>query len=246
MYVNMKPILVLKISIDIAMTIIMLLLMAYVFIGNRQHMWLGMAEFILYIAHNILNRKWYTGLFKGRYNRARVIRTVINIGVFAAMIGLMVSGVILSNAFGIVRINAGRFFSRQLHMLSSYWGFILMSLHLGINWNLILGIFKRHVKTLTKSQIIIFRIIAGIVAVLGIFAFIENEIITYMLLIREFAGFDLTKGLGWFIGEYVLIMGTCIFIAHYGVNISFKNIKLKKYAAKKKRSGFNKYFEKTR
>lgn len=228
----MKPTLVLKISIDIAMTIIMLLLMAYVFIGNRQHMWLGMTEFVLYIAHNILNRKWYAGLFRGRYNRTRVIRTVINIGVFAAMIGLMISGVVLSNAFGIVRINAGRFFSRQLHMLSSYWGFILMSLHLGLNWDMILGILKKRVKPLIKSQMIIARMIAVFIAVLGIFAFVDNEIISYMLLTREFAGFDLTKGLVWFIGEYVSIMGMCIFIAHYVVKISFRNVTLKKYFRK--------------
>ncbi len=212
----MKPKMIFKLIVDIIMTLIMLLLMAYVFIGNRTHMWLGIAEFIFYIMHNILNHKWYAGLFSGKYDCTRTVQTMINIAVFASMVGLMVSGIILSNAFGLIRINSGRYFARQLHMLSSYWGFTFMSLHVGLHWKMLMGLMRKHIKPLTKIQTIIARTAALIMALFGIYAFIDNDILSYMLLTREFAGFDMTKRLAGFICEYIAMMGTCIFVSHYG------------------------------
>ncbi len=222
----MKPKMMIKLAIDIVMTVIMLLLMAYVFTGYRPHMWLGISEFILCIIHNILNRKWYFALFKGKYNLVRTVHTVVNIAVFSSMIGLMISGIILSNAFGLIRIHAGRAFARQLHMLSSYWGFLLMSLHLGLHWRMIMGMLRKRLKPLSRAQIFLVRIAACMIALNGIYAFIDNEIISYMLLAREFAGFDMTKGMLGFIAEHIAMMGIYIFIAHYAT-VLLRGIKRK-------------------
>lgn len=60
---------------------------------------------------------------------------LLNVLLLAAMIGLMVSGVILSRVvFDFLPISGGTGFARTLHMLASYWGFIFMSLHLGLHW----------------------------------------------------------------------------------------------------------------
>lgn len=211
----MKPKMILKLVVDIAMTIIMLLLMAYVFTGYRPHMWLGIAEFILYIIHNIFNLKWYAGLFKGKYNMMRTVHMAINIAVFVSMICLMISGIILSNSFGLIRIHMGKAFARQLHMLSSYWGFVIISLHLGLHWGMFMRMVRKRIKLLSKAQIFFVRIAACVIALIGLSSFINNEIASYMLLTREFAGFDMTKGLAGFLAEYTAMMGTCIFIAHY-------------------------------
>ncbi len=213
---KMKTKMIFKIAVDIGMTMIMLLQMAYVFADYRTHMWLGIAEFILYIIHNIFNRRWYAALFKGKYNTMRIVHTVINIAVLASMAGLMISGIILSNTFGLIRIHTGRAFARQLHMLSSYWGFAFMSLHLGLHWGMFMGMARNRIKPMPKAQIFAVRIAACMIALIGIYAFIDNEIISYMLLTREFAGFDMTKGLAGFIAEHIAMMGTYIFIAHYG------------------------------
>ena len=48
---------ILKIAVDVAMTIALLLLMAYELIGQAAHEWLGIGMFVLFIIHHILNRK---------------------------------------------------------------------------------------------------------------------------------------------------------------------------------------------
>lgn len=54
----MKPVMKVKISIDAAMTLALLLLMAYGLVGEAAHEWLGMGMFALFLLHHLLNRRW--------------------------------------------------------------------------------------------------------------------------------------------------------------------------------------------
>lgn len=60
-----------KIMIDIGMTACLLLLMPYSLLGETLHEWIGMAMFVLFIAHHILNRKWLATVAKGKYTLFR-------------------------------------------------------------------------------------------------------------------------------------------------------------------------------
>jgi len=115
------------------MTILLLVLMVHQFTGDVAHEWFGAGMFVLFIIHNILNWKWYRNILKGKYTVFRVFQTAVNLLVFAAMIGLMISGIMMSSyVFAFLRISGGMSFARKLHMLSSYWAFVLISLHLGL------------------------------------------------------------------------------------------------------------------
>jgi hypothetical protein len=54
---SMKHKTILKIVVDIGMTVMLLFLMAYELIGEAAHEWLGIGMFVLFIIHHILNRK---------------------------------------------------------------------------------------------------------------------------------------------------------------------------------------------
>lgn len=56
--------LVLKIVLDLLMTILLLVLMARQITVDTAHEWLGAGMMILWITHHILNRRWYGNLFK--------------------------------------------------------------------------------------------------------------------------------------------------------------------------------------
>ena len=38
---------------------------------------------------------------------------------------------------------AGKLFVLRLHMLSAYWGFLLMGVHIGLHWGMIMGMARR-------------------------------------------------------------------------------------------------------
>lgn len=123
-----------KILINVLMTLGLLILMGYHLWGDVAHEWVGAGMFLLFLLHHILNGNWYRALFRGRYTPFRVFQLVVDMLVFLAMIGLMVSGIMLSNhVFAFLNIESGMAFARLLHMAASHWGFILMVLHLGLH-----------------------------------------------------------------------------------------------------------------
>lgn len=96
--------------------------------------------FVLFAGHQICNLNWYKRLFQGRYTPIRIFQTVINLLTLAAMLMQIYSGLILSrHVFAFLPIQGGLALARWLHILGSYWGFMLMSLHLGLHWGMILN-----------------------------------------------------------------------------------------------------------
>ncbi|MBR1737936.1 MAG: hypothetical protein IJ736_13145 [Firmicutes bacterium] len=85
-----------KIIIDCMMTILLPMLMSYALIGEALHEWLGITMFVLFIAHNILNKNWYKNIFKGRYTPYRIYVTAVNLSLCIIMFALPISGILMS------------------------------------------------------------------------------------------------------------------------------------------------------
>ena len=212
----MKPNMILKIIVDVLMTVALLFLMTYERIGEAAHEWLGVGMFTLFIIHHILNRKWSRCVFKGKYTLFRIWQTVLVIGILLTMAGSMYRGVILSeHALSFLPIKGGRAFAREVHMLSAYWGFVLMSLHLGLHWSIMMGMAKRFVKKLPTAGKWLLRGIAAFIAGYGVYAFIQREIGRYMLLKNHFAFFDFEEPLIFFLADYVAVMALFVWVSHY-------------------------------
>ena len=212
----MKPKMIAKICVDIGMTIALLLLMPYELVGQAAHEWIGIGIFILVIVHHILNWKWSRNSLKGKYTPLRIWQTILVIFALVSMIGSMVSGAILSrHALSFLPISGGRSFGRSLHMLASYWGFVLLSLHLGLHWSMMIGMAKKAVKKPSAVRTWILRILSLAIAGYGVFAFVKREIGSYMLLRIQFVFFNFEEPLIFFLLDYAAVMGLFVFIGHY-------------------------------
>lgn len=207
---------IVKICVDIGMTIALLLLMPYELIGQAAHEWLGIGIFTLFIVHHILNGKWSRKLLKGRYTPLRIWQTILVFLVLASMIGSMVSGTILSrHVLSFLPIDGGRSFARRLHMISAYWGFVLMSLHLGFHWSMIMGMAGKVFQKPCVARRWVGRLLALVIAGYGVYAFGKREFGNYMLLRNQFVFFDFEEPLLFFYLDYIAIMGLFIFIGNY-------------------------------
>ena len=213
----MKKKMVCKIAVDMAMTVLLLFLMARQITGDAAHEWLGAGIFVLWIVHHILNRNWYSHLLKGKYTPVRIMQTAVNAAVLLSMLGLMVSGGILSReVFALLPISGGVAFARSLHVVSGFWGFVLMAFHLGLHWNRILGTVRNAVGiNLPGPALFLLRMAGALIAGYGVYAFWKNQILSYLFLTAHFVFFDYEKPTGLFFAEYMAIMGLFVFLAHY-------------------------------
>ena len=73
----MKAIFKVKIAVDAAMSVSMLLLMAYGLVGEAAHERIGMGMFALFVTHHVLNRRWIMAISYSRYTLLSIVQTVL-------------------------------------------------------------------------------------------------------------------------------------------------------------------------
>ena len=130
---------IIKIIVDIIMTMLFFILMAYHFTGDAIHEYLGFSLFIFFILHHILNFNWYKNIYKGKYNFNRILNTL-----------------------GFLNIHNSGMFTRRLHMISNSWAFIFMSAHLGMHWGMFIN--RKFIKKQISIIIALFVSIYGVVS----------------------------------------------------------------------------------
>lgn len=189
-----------RLPLDIMMTLVSIVLMGgnFLFPADLVHEILGVALFVLWAIHIFLNRRWYGGIFRGKYNPYRIMQTVINCCILICTIFLMISGIILSNhLFIFLNIQSGLGFARIAHLLSSHWYYLFMSLHIGLH----MGRLFQNV-----AAKIIPRIILVLVCAYGLYAFIARGVWKYLILKQQFFFFDLERGYILFALDYISII----------------------------------------
>lgn len=207
-----------KIILDIAMTVMLFVLMAYQITGQLAHEWVGAAMFVCFIAHHILNARWAGNLLKGKYNGFRIFQTAIDLLLLVDMLALMVSGIRMSlYVFTFIPGFGSIAAARRLHMLASYWGFVLMSVHLGLHWGMVTGMLRKAgggrpspAKTAAAWGA------GGLIGAYGAYAFWRNQIWMYLFLRAEFVFFDYSQSPLWFFADHLAMMGLFVFLT-YGV-----------------------------
>lgn len=217
----------LKRIVDIIMIALLPVLMTFQMTGQMWHEWLGAAMLILFVAHNILNVKWYKGFFTGKYTLIRILHTVGNILLLISMLCIAYSGITMSGyAFSFLPRRTGIASARLIHLAASYWGFVLMSIHVGFHWGIIASKICGKLKDNKKYLIWIFRAIAIVIAIYGAVCFYKNNIGSYMLLKNQFAFLNYEKSAVIVLAEFIAMIEFWVFIAYYLIKLSKVQYKL--------------------
>ena len=174
-----------KAILDIGMEVLFLLQMAYHLIAPALHEWLGLLLFILFVLHNILDRRWYAGLGKGAYTAKRIFHTVINFSLLLSCLGLMLSAAFLSPAIAKLLHLKETLLGRKLHMSFTTWSFILMSVHAGAHWNIAAGAIKKQMKHPQYWCPVVGKVICLLLSSYGIYKFMKRKLLQRMFLLAE-------------------------------------------------------------
>lgn len=221
--------LVIKLTNDFVMTILMLVAMAYYITGNTIHEFIGTATLLLFIVHNFLNRKWYQSLRKGRYSLRRFLQIVVNLLFLVAMAIMMISGILISiDIFPFAPVSNQDMLLREIHVLSAYWGFILMAVHIGFSWGIIIHAMRRMTGITSTNRIrtIILRLIAVLIVVYGVQAFFERDMF-YRLTVYNPFGWDYDTSGTSLIIDYLAMTGIYISGTHYALKFIQRQNKTK-------------------
>lgn len=195
----------LKIFTDVSMLVVLLLLMPYSLIGEKPHEILGVVMFGLFVFHQILNRKWYTSLKAGKFNRDRILTVAVNFLILLMMILQIASGVVISKHLFLFDFYSGLSTARLIHLAISYWLFIFIAVHLGFHFKML----KTQLKIKSVKPL---KILAGAVSIYGVYAFINRQLWDYMILKSEFVFLDFSENVAFVIADFlaILILFSCM------------------------------------
>lgn len=205
-------------TLNIAMTVLWLLIMDYRFTGNAFHEISGVVLALLFIFHNVLNRRWYELFFKGRQSLRSKLVTLVNLLLAVAMVTVFVTGVLISvTVFAPLGIRSGGLLVHDLHQGSAYASFILAAIHLGMHWEMLMAKLKNwlHIDDSSIGWIITSRIVSIAVIAYGVYASSVNHIGANLLMQHVFAGWGAEPSLWRFLLDYFAIVGCYVGITHY-------------------------------
>ncbi|MBP3234587.1 MAG: DUF4405 domain-containing protein [Eubacterium sp.] len=208
--------------VDICMTVLLLFLMAYQVTGEALHEWIGIGMTVLVIIHQILNRKWYGTLFKGKYNPYRIATTIVNIALLlsfalTAFCGMSMSGHAVPFLYGMTKVS----FARRMHLSMSHWAFVLMGLHLGMHIPVMFA--RLHLTDKLKTVI---SAVLCVVAGIGLFLFIRNGMPDYLFFRVPFAFLDYEKAGILVFFENIIMLSFWAFIGA-GASVLCRNSQMK-------------------
>ena len=180
-------------------------------IAPLAHEVIGSLLIILFCVHLWLNRYWLRNLFNGRYNASRFVLALFNFLLILDVIFLLISGVIISKSIFIGWFDfMSLALARPLHILASYWGYVIMSFHVGLYWHVMSAMMR------VKLQNNLWpHVLAVLLMAYGAYAFIKRNLAEYMFLRSQFVFFDFEEPLVYFLLDYIAIMILFAGLGHY-------------------------------
>lgn len=113
--------------------------MGYHFLPQLIHEILGLVLLVGGCWHLLLNKRWFSGIFKGSWNKIRLLQTILGILLIASFLTALCTGIIISNRIFRelwVGIELHRsIFIHQLHIASAYFMVIFSGMHIGMYWS---------------------------------------------------------------------------------------------------------------
>ena len=198
-----------KIALDIALAVTLVAVMATPVVQEAPHEWLGVALFVFTVVHIVFNRKWLASMFRGRHNALRVLQIVVIVGLLVCVVGQIASSLVISkHVFGFLPALPGAGWARRVHMLCSYWMFVLAFAHVGLH--------VRAPRGLTSWQVWALRIAFAAIACFGVYSFVQLNLGAYLTGQMQFVFVDPSVPMAVSIARYgsvaVLVAGAFHYI----------------------------------
>jgi len=219
-----------RLSLDLVMTLLILFEFAYRLTGSTLHELIGLAMLSLFIVHGTWNWRWFTTLLKGRYAGLRIVSVTINTLLLVTVVLMMASGVLNSDLlFSLTHIEL-ELLPRELHTAAAHWFLILMGVHLGMHWRMIMaearklagGAWTYWPSPLRTARTLSLHVISASIAAYGIFASFARSVFARLTAYYSFGNLEVDESILAFFAQYAAIVGLYAVLTYQALQI-FKN-----------------------
>jgi hypothetical protein len=210
-----------RLILDLAFTALVLCALVYRVTGDISHEWIGVAVCAVCIAHNALNWKWYTNIFRGAYNLRRGVMTAVNLLLAVTMATLIITGLLHSRTVLAFLHLPGGMILRQMHTTAAYWCLPLIGIHIGLHWGMIMNAFRKMFKITSENRArkIILRIVAFAIICYGVRSSFDRDIFAKLFLGFSFDYWPEERPAILFFAANLSIIGVYVFVSYYALKL---------------------------
>ena len=207
---------VMRLLLDTGVSLLLLLCLAYWWLGNLTHEVLGTALAIVLVRHLVNNLHWWSTLRRGRYDLRRRLSVALTVTLAAAMLVVIVTGYAISRSLlGFLSL-PGSFALAEIHMFAAHWVMVLAGLHIGLNWQRVMMLLR----TLTRGGLEHrawrwgLTAVAIVLAVQGLRSATVMDVWTRLRLEYSLVMWDFNAAAAQFFGHWLAIVALCAVAMH--------------------------------
>lgn len=208
----------LRLALDLIAAGLLVFGLSYWWLGNVAHELAGTAMFLLIIVHNMFNRRWY-GAIARTYPQPRSLFNIAATGLLAiAMLVLLLTSILISSALSGIMSAYGGFTVRQIHTLAAYWALIIVAVHLGLRWPVILAATRQLLRLpkAGKGRKLVLRLMGAAIAVQGIASSFALGLGDKLAMRMTLDWWNFGESVAGFFIHCIAIAGLYIFLTYYG------------------------------
>jgi hypothetical protein len=217
----MNRIFLTRLALDGLAVSLLMIALAYWWLDNTVHEMVGTALFLLLILHNGFNRRWY-----GTIPRAvRAPRSLFNVGITFAlaltMIALLVTSVMVSKALSSVMPAIGGLTVRQIHILAAYWALVIVAIHLGLRWPMLMGVARNlfGIRAASPARTIALRLMTAAIAIHGVWSSMQLGLGTKLSMQMSLDWWNFEESVAGFFIHCIAVAGLFIAVTYYAMKL---------------------------
>lgn len=208
-----------RLALDAGVAGLLLFAFAYFWQGNAAHEWAGAAIFLLLVVHNLFHRRWFAGLAKGQCARRDPFNTALTMVLLAGMLALLASSLLISETlFAGLRLEDD-FIARQIHAGIAYWLLLIVAVHLGLRWPLLMGVARKLLGIARPNALraLVLRLLTLGIAVQGLFSAQVLDLRSRLLFQMSLDWWNFEASVAGFFGHCLAVAGLGICLTHYAL-----------------------------
>lgn len=200
---------------------LMIACLAYWWLDNLSHEVIGTALFALVIGHNVFNRRWYGNVRKGRCDVIRAFNILTIFCLAIAMLIMLATSLLISrDLFSFMALD-GAFAVREIHMFAGYWTLLIIAIHLGTRWLVMMSTIRSifGFSSPSASRTMALRAMAMATATWGVRSSTEMAFGSKLTLTYSLDMWDFNESAVGFFVNYASIVGLYAALVHYGLGL---------------------------
>lgn len=215
----MSNILRLRILLDFVAVGLFIACLAYWWLDNLSHELFGTFLFVLIIIHNVFNRRRYGKIAQSVVDLPRMINVVMIVSLAIGMIIMLATSLMISRDLFRFTAVGGAFAVREIHMFAAYWVLLIMAVHLGTRWQVVMSVARGFTGMQQPSALrsTVLRLIALAIAAWGIKSSSEMAFGAKLMLTYSLDMWDFNESTIRFFLNYGSIVGLCAVLPHYAL-----------------------------